>query len=84
MLISTVDQQQKIPSFRNVAQWKGFPGGTTGKESACQSGDTRDSGSITESGRSPGGGHGNPLHCSCLESAMDRGVSQRLDTTEMT
>ena len=28
------------------------------------------------SGRSPGGGHGNPLHCSCLENTMDRGAWQ--------
>ena len=31
------------------------------------SGDLRDAGSIPESGRSPGGGHGNPLQYSCLE-----------------
>ena len=41
-----------------------------GKESACNAGDA---GSIPESGRSPGGGHGNPLQCSCLENPMDRG-----------
>ena len=34
--------------------------------------DTRDLGLIPESGRSPGGGHGNPLQCSCLENPMDR------------
>ena len=28
---------------------------------------------IPGSGRSPGGGQGNPLQCSCLENAMDRG-----------
>ena len=38
-----------------------------GKESFCNAGDTGDAGSIPESGRSPGGGHGNPLQCSCLE-----------------
>ena len=41
------------------------------KESACNAGDT---GSIPESGRSPGGGHGNPLQYSCLENPMDRGA----------
>ena len=35
-------------------------------------GDIRDMGSIPGSGRSPGGGHGNPLQYSCLESPMDR------------
>ena len=37
-------------------------------------GDVRDSGSIPGSGRSPGGGHGNPLKYSCLENLMDRGA----------
>ena len=36
--------------------------------------DIRDIGSIPGSGRSPGGGHGNPLQYSCLESPMDRGA----------
>ena len=35
-------------------------------------GDIRDSGSIPGSGRSPGGGYGNPLQYSCLENSMDR------------
>ena len=34
----------------------------------------RDSGSIPGSGRSPGGGHGNPSQYSCLENPMDRGA----------
>ena len=33
-------------------------------------------GSIPESGRSPGGVHGNPLQYSCLENPMDRGAWQ--------
>ena len=37
-------------------------------------GDIRDMGSIPGSGRSPGGGHGNPLQYSCLENPMDRGA----------
>ena len=48
----------------------GFPGGSDGKESACNAGDL---GLITGLGRSPGGGHGNQLQCSCLENLMDRG-----------
>ena len=35
--------------------------------------DVRNVGSVPELGRSPGGGHGNPLQYSCLENAMDRG-----------
>ena len=34
----------------------------------------RDAGLIPGSGRSPGGGHGNPLQDSCLENPMDRGA----------
>ena len=45
--------------------------------------------SIPASGRSPEGGHGNPLQCSCLENPMDRGASKAtvyrvVDMTEMT
>ena len=36
--------------------------------------DIRDVGLISGSGRSPGGGHGNPLQYSCLENPMDRGA----------
>ena len=39
-------------------------------------GDTGDQGSIPGLGRSPGVGNGNPLHYSCLENYMDRGVWQ--------
>ena len=42
----------------------GFPGGSDGKESACN---VRDLGSIPGLGRSSGGGRGNPFQCSCLE-----------------
>ena len=40
----------------------------------ADAGDIRDLGLIPGSGRSPGGGHGNPLHYSCLENPMDRGA----------
>ena len=50
---------------------RGFPGGSDDKESACSEGDL---GSIPGLGRSPGGGHGNPLQYSCLENLMDRGA----------
>ena len=36
--------------------------------------DVSDVGSIPGLGRSPGGGHGNPLQYSCLENPMDRGA----------
>ena len=39
-------------------------------------GDTGVTGLIPKLGRSPGGGHGNPLHYSRLENSMDRGAWQ--------
>ena len=53
--------------------------------------DIRDAGLIPGLGRSPGGGHGNPLQYSCLENPMDigawhtvHGVVKSLDMTEAT
>ena len=68
----------------------GFPGGSEGKDFACNAGDQ---GSIPGSGRYPGEGHSNPLQYSCLENSMVRGASttahgespwtrKQLDTTE--
>ena len=48
-----------------------FPGGSGGKESACNAGDQ---GLIPGSRRSPGEGNGYPLQYSCLENSMDRGA----------
>ena len=48
----------------------GFPDDTSGKEPTYQC----SAGSTLGSGRSPGGGRGNPLQYSCLEKPMDRGV----------
>ena len=50
----------------------GFPGGTSGKEPVCQCRRHKTQGSIPGSGRSPVGGHGNPLQYSCLENPKDR------------
>ena len=49
----------------------GLPGGSDGKESTCDAGNP---GSIPGSGRSPGGGTGNPLQYSCLENPTDGGA----------
>ena len=69
----------------------GFPSGSVGKEPACNARDAGGMGSILGSGRSPGGGHSNPLQYSCLEIPMDRGAweatvhrCKELDTTEAT
>ena len=52
----------------------GFPAGKVVKNSPVNAGDARHTGSIPGSGRSPGGGNGNPLQYSCLENFMDRGA----------
>ena len=64
----------------------GFPGGSEVKVSACNAGGL---GSIPELGRSPGGGHGNPLQYSCLENPGQRSLAgyspwgrKELDMTE--
>jgi len=49
--------------------WWVCPGGSDGKESACNAGDP---GLIPGLGRSPGEGKGYPLQYSCLENSMDR------------
>ena len=68
------------------------PGGLVIKNPPVDAGDTRDMGLIPGSGRSPGGGHGNPLQYSCLGNPMGRvawqaivfGFHRILDTTEVT
>ena len=50
-------------------QEENFPGGSDGKESACNLGCL---GLVLGSGRSPGEGNGYPLQFSCLENSMDR------------
>ena len=62
---------EKIPWRRDrlpTPVFLGFPGGSAGKESACNAGDL---GSIPGLGRSPGKRNGYPLLCSGLENSMD-------------
>jgi len=54
-------------------RFEGFPSGSVVKK-LTNAGDTEDSGSIPGSGRSPGGGNGNPLWYFHLENSMDRGT----------
>ena len=51
----------------------GLPQGLSGKDPACNAGHAV---LIPGSGRSPGGGQGNPLQCSCLNNPVDRGAWQ--------
>ena len=61
------------------------------KNLPANAGDVREAGSVPWLGRSPGGGHGNPLQYFCLKNPMDRGAWQaavhrvaELDMTEAT
>ena len=55
--------------YRGIAT--DFPGGSDGKEYACNVGDP---GLIPKSGRSPGEGNSSPFQYSCLKNSMDRGT----------
>ena len=55
----------------------GFPGGSDGKESACNAGDM---GLIPGLGRSPGEGNGYPLHYSCPKNSMERRAWQAIQS----
>ena len=59
-----------VPSQVSVTAFH-YPGGSMSKESACNAGHV---GSVPGLGRSPGGGSGNPLQYSHVESPMDRGA----------
>ena len=68
-------QETQEMQFQSLGQEdpleEGMATHSSSKESACNAGDTGDAVSIPGSGRSPGGGHGNPLQYPCLE---DRGA----------
>ena len=72
-----VCSQGRCRSLRR-AEWMevkggvGLPRGLSGKESACNAGDTGGVGSIPALGRSPREENGNPLQYSCLGNPMDR------------
>ena len=62
--------QTRLSDFTSLSKiFEDFPGGSAGKESAYNAGDA---GSIPGSGRSPGGGNGNPLQYNCLGNPMNR------------
>ena len=67
----------KVPFSKCLKLWsQGFPSSTVVKNLLSKAGDTGNAGSIPGWGRSPGGGNGNPLQCSCLEHPTDRGAWQ--------
>ena len=73
---SALVTQRPKAEFCPPAMKKGFPGGSDGKESACNAGDL---------GSTPGGEHGNPLQYSCLENPHEQSSPwgcKELDMTE--
>ena len=58
-MCKTIQTSQVVPVLKNLP---------------AKVGDRRDVGSIPGSGRSPGGGNGNPLQYSCLENPMNKGA----------
>ena len=81
--------QKRSQVFRRpiliIIMW--LPRGYSGKESACNAGDTIDAGSIPGSERSPELGNGNWLQYSCLDGQRSQadtahGVAKELDRTE--
>ena len=68
-----IGTSHQLPILYMVVYIWGFPGGSTGKECACNAGDPS---LIPGSGRSSGGGNSYPLHYSCLENSTDRGAWQ--------
>ena len=76
--------------FLPESEVSAFQGALVVKNLPANAGDVRDVGSIPQSRRSSGGGHGHPLQYSCLENPVDRGawrdtvhgVTEESDTTE--
>ena len=63
-------------AFSKFALWQRASVVLVVKNPPAKAGDVIDVGLIPGLGRSPGGGHGNPLQYSCLENPMDRGAWQ--------
>ena len=63
---------------KELKHYRGFPGGSEVKASACNAGDP---GSIPGLGSSPGEGNGNPFQYSCLENLMER-IPKRMESLE--
>ena len=69
-LVKSIKLDSQFPCSINPS---GLPRWLMGKELTCNVGDTGDTERIPGRRKSHGGGHGNPLQCSCLENPMDRG-----------
>ena len=66
-------QRSLVATIHGVAKSRKQLSNFTPSLTPANAGDMRDTSLIPGSGRSPGGGHGNPLQYGCLENPMDRG-----------
>ena len=79
--VSFIPFKKRVKSyFFGRAVRRDFPGGASGKKSACNAGDLD---SIPGLGRCPGEGNGNPLQYSCLENSMNREGPGRLQSMKL-
>ena len=88
IVFSSQDPNLSVKTFQ-IRSHSGFSCGNSGQELACQCRlDVTDAVLIPGLGRSPEGGHGNPLQYSCLENPMDREAWQvtvhRIAQSDMT
>ena len=74
--MATGDGSGKSNNRHQIGDPPGFPGGTEVKKLPATAGDIKDVDLIPGSGRSLGGGFGDPLQYSCQENPMDRGAWQ--------
>ena len=74
LMLGLIEVQYAWRGKQSYLDSAGFPGGSVGKNPPASVGDSGKTGSVLESGRSPGEGNKNPLQYSCLGSHMDRGA----------
>ena len=68
------DTTERLTLFHYYSSFMDFTGSSVVKNPLANAGNAGDRDSIPRSGRSPGGGNGNPLQYSCPENSMDRGA----------
>ena len=71
-----IGNESTIKNYSKSDEFRVKPSFNMEKSLAASSGDAGDVGLNLGSGRSPGGGNGNPFQYSCLENSMDRGAWQ--------
>ena len=78
------DEMKQLWFYALYVSYRGSQVALVVKNLPANAGNPRDTGSVPESRRSPGGGNGNPLHHCCLENSMDRGAWQGSKESDMT